>query len=87
MAGDAGHRVPWPGMADTGPEPVVAEPVVATYLGVRALAASLAAIALVCLLVAVVGMVTGRPGDRAGTLLRALALISFVAAVVVNSLR
>jgi hypothetical protein len=34
--------------------------------------------------VAIVGMVTGRPGDRAGLLLRVAAVLSFVIAVVLN---
>jgi len=36
------------------------------------------------MLVAVVGMVTGRPGDRAGGALRALSLLCFATAVVLN---
>jgi hypothetical protein len=51
---------------------------------VRALAAALAALAVLCMIVAVVGMVTGRPGDRAGGVIRAAALLLFVAAVVLN---
>jgi hypothetical protein len=35
--------------------------------------------------VAIVGMVTGRPGDRAGWLIRALAVVCFAAAVVLNA--
>jgi hypothetical protein len=54
---------------------------------VQALAVGLAFIAILCLLVAVAGMVTGRLGGPAGGVLRALALLSFVAAVVVNTLR
>ena len=34
--------------------------------------------------VAIVGMVTGRPGDRAGTLIRVAAVLCFVTAVVLN---
>jgi hypothetical protein len=34
--------------------------------------------------VAIVGMVTGRPGDRAGLALRAAAVALFAAAVAVN---
>jgi hypothetical protein len=34
---------------------------------------------------AIVGMVTGRPGARAGWLLRALALAAFVGAVILNA--
>jgi hypothetical protein len=33
---------------------------------------------------AIVGMVTGRPGDRAGWLLRALAVLFFAVAVALN---
>jgi hypothetical protein len=53
---------------------------------VRVLAALLALIAVACMTVAIVGMVTGRPGARAGGLLRALALLCFVGAVVLNVL-
>jgi len=51
---------------------------------VRALAAVLALFAVILMVVAIAGMVTGRPGDRAGCLIRALALLCFVAAVVLN---
>jgi hypothetical protein len=51
----------------------------------RALAAALALVAVICLTLAIVGMVTGRPGDRAGWLLRTLAVVSFAAAVAVNA--
>ena len=50
----------------------------------RALAAVLALIAVACMSLAIVGMVTGRPGDKAGLLIRALALLCFVIAVVLN---
>jgi hypothetical protein len=50
----------------------------------RILAAVFALIAVICMTIAVVGMVTGRPGDRAGLLLRAAAVVSFVLAVVLN---
>ena len=50
----------------------------------RILAAVLAFVAVVFMIVAVVGMVTGRPGARAGGLIRVLALALFVAAVVLN---
>lgn len=53
----------------------------------QAAAATLAFIAVACLLIAVKGMITGRPGDRAGGVLRAAAVVSFIAAVIVNSLR
>ena len=50
----------------------------------RALAVVLALIAVVLMVVAIAGMVTGRPGYRAGWLIRAGALLAFVAAVVLN---
>ena len=50
----------------------------------RALAAVFALVAVVCMTVAIVGMVTGRPGDRAGTLIRVIAVLCFVTAVVLN---
>jgi hypothetical protein len=52
----------------------------------RVAAVILAAIAVGCMIVAVAGMVTGRPGDRAGLVWRAAALLCFVGAVVLNSL-
>jgi len=50
------------------------------------LAILLAAVAVVCMVVAIVGMVTGRPGVRAGGWIRAAAVACFAAAVVVNVL-
>jgi hypothetical protein len=50
----------------------------------RAFAVVLALIAVCCLVAAIVGMVTGRPGARVGGLLRAIAVLSFAAAVVLN---
>ena len=50
----------------------------------RALAAGFALIAVACMTVAIVGMVTGRPGDRAGWLIRAAAVVCFATAVVLN---
>ena len=50
----------------------------------RILAAVFALVAVVCMTVAIVGMVTGRPGDRAGVLDRAAAVLCFVTAVVLN---
>jgi VIT1/CCC1 family predicted Fe2+/Mn2+ transporter len=50
----------------------------------RALAAVFALIAVACMALAIVGMVTGRPGDRAGFVIRALALACFATAVVLN---
>ena len=52
----------------------------------RATSAVLALIAVACMSVALVGMVTGRPGDRAGFALRGAAVACFGAAVVVNVL-
>ena len=40
--------------------------------------------AVVLMVIAIAGMVTGRPGDRLGTLIRALALAFFIAAVALN---
>jgi hypothetical protein len=51
---------------------------------VRAAAAGFALIAVICMTVAIIGMVTGRPGDKAGLVLRAAAVLSFVTAVVLN---
>jgi hypothetical protein len=51
---------------------------------VRALAAALAFLAAICLTVAIAGMVTGRPGAKAGFVIRVVALGCFVAAVVLN---
>jgi hypothetical protein len=50
----------------------------------RILAALFALVAVVCMTVAIVGMVTGRPGDRAGVLIRAAAVVCFLTAVVLN---
>ena len=50
----------------------------------RVLAAMFALIAVACMSVAIVGMVTGRPGDRAGLIVRAAAVLCFVTAVVLN---
>ena len=50
----------------------------------RILAICLAAVAVVLMMVAIAGMVTGRPGDRAGGVVRVVALLCFVAAVVLN---
>ncbi len=52
--------------------------------GVRALAAAFALAAIACMTVAIVGMVTGRPGARIGGLLRAIAVLCFATAVVLN---
>lgn len=50
----------------------------------RILALVLALISVGCMSVALVGMVTGRPGDRAGWALRAAAVACFGAAVALN---
>jgi hypothetical protein len=50
----------------------------------RALAAAFALVAVACMTVAIVGMVTGRPGDRAGWFIRAAAVLCFATAVVLN---
>jgi hypothetical protein len=50
----------------------------------RVAAAVFALIAVALMTVAIVGMVTGRPGDRAGTLIRVIAVLCFVTAVVLN---
>jgi hypothetical protein len=50
----------------------------------RVLAAAFALIAVVLMTLAIVGMVTGRPGDRAGLMIRAAAVLCFLAAVVLN---
>jgi hydroxyethylthiazole kinase-like sugar kinase family protein len=50
----------------------------------RALAVVFAAIAVGCMVAAIVGMVTGRPGDRIGGLLRVLAVLCFAGAVALN---
>jgi hypothetical protein len=51
---------------------------------VRVAAALFALIAVALMSLAIVGMVTGRPGDRAGWALRAGAVLSFGIAVVLN---
>lgn len=50
----------------------------------RVLAVILALTAVILMIVAIAGMVTGRPGDRVGSLIRVLALLSFGAAVVLG---
>lgn len=50
----------------------------------RVLAAVLALFAVILMVVAIAGMVTGRPGERMGWLVRVLALVCFAAAVVLN---
>lgn len=50
----------------------------------RVAAAILALVAVGCMSVAIVGMVTGRPGDRAGWALRVAAILCFALAVALN---
>ena len=50
----------------------------------RVLAAVFALIAVGFMTVAIVGMVTGRPGDRAGVVIRIAAVLCFLIAVVLN---
>ena len=45
----------------------------------------LVTIAVVCMSLAIVGMVTGRPSDRVGWLLRVAAVVAFAGAVVLTS--
>jgi hypothetical protein len=51
----------------------------------RVAAAVLVLIAVACMTLAIVGMVTDRPGAKAGYFLRALALACFAGAVVLAS--
>ena len=51
----------------------------------RALAAGFALVAVACMTLAIVGMVTGRPGDRAGLVLRAAAVLCFITTVVLTA--
>jgi hypothetical protein len=50
----------------------------------RILAVFFALVAIVCLAVAIAGMATGRMSARRGTTVRAVALVSFAIAVVLN---
>ncbi len=50
----------------------------------RPLAAVFALVAVACMSLAIVGMVTGRPSDRAGWALRAGAVVCFATAVILN---
>jgi hypothetical protein len=50
----------------------------------RLLALLLALISVGCMSVAIIGMVTGRPGDRAGWALRLAAVVCFGGAVALN---
>jgi len=51
----------------------------------RVAAAILALIAVGFMTLAIVGMVTGRPGDRLGVAIRVAALICFAGAVALNA--
>jgi hypothetical protein len=50
----------------------------------RIFALLLALISVACMSLAIIGMVTGRPSDRAGWALRAAAVVCFGAAVALN---
>jgi len=50
----------------------------------KILALLFALIAVACMSVALIGMVTGRPGERAGWALRVVALVCFATTVVLN---
>ena len=50
----------------------------------RALAIAFALIAVVCLVLATAGMVTGRQSARTGMLIRLAAVVSFAVAVALN---
>lgn len=51
----------------------------------RALAVVFSVIAVGFMIAAIVGMVTGRPGARAGGIVRVLAVLCFAAAVALNA--
>ena len=51
----------------------------------RVAAAILALIAVGFMTLAIVGMVTGRPGERLGVLIRVAALVCFAGAVALNA--
>lgn len=50
----------------------------------RALAIVFALVAVVCMIIAIAGMATGRQSARTGWLVRVVALACFVAAVILN---
>jgi hypothetical protein len=50
----------------------------------RAFAVVFAVIAVICMILAIAGMATGRQSDRTGWLVRAIALLAFVTAVILN---
>ncbi|MGI8428130.1 MAG: hypothetical protein ACR2OB_02245 [Solirubrobacteraceae bacterium] len=51
----------------------------------HALAILFALVAIGAMVVAIAGMLTGRPGARTGGLIRVLAVVCFAAAVVLNA--
>lgn len=55
-------------------------------MALRVIAALLALVAVGCIALSIVGMVTGRPDDRRGFWLRLAALLCFAVAVVLNVL-
>ena len=50
----------------------------------RALSVLFAVVAVLCMIVAIAGMVTGRPGARGGLVVRVVAVLCFGAAVALN---
>jgi hypothetical protein len=50
----------------------------------RTFALLLALVSVACMCVAIIGMVTGRPSDRAGWALRLAAVVCFAGAVALN---
>jgi hypothetical protein len=50
----------------------------------RVLAVLFALVAIICLVIAIAGMATGRMNARRGTAIRVVALVSFAIAVVLN---
>jgi hypothetical protein len=55
-------------------------------VALRVLAALMALAAVACMSLAIIGMVTGRPGDQAGWALRAAAVACFGIAVALNAI-
>jgi hypothetical protein len=53
-------------------------------VALRVLSAVLALVAVGCIALAIVGMVTGRPNDQAGYFIRVAAVLCFAGAVVLN---
>jgi hypothetical protein len=52
----------------------------------RIIALLLGLVAVMCLIVAIAGMATGKPGDRVGGWLRVIAIVCFAACVIVNTI-